>query len=563
MINNITEKKQAEERLAREQVLLRTLIDNLPQTIYVKDLKKRKILANRADFEIIGKSAENVIGKTDSEVYPKGMAIRYEADDERVMSTKKAVIDREELIVNVEGKKVWFLTSKIPLFDHEGNITGLVGIGHDITSRKNAEDELKRSELKLKKQNDRYISLNKEYAALNSELSLSLEQIRKMNQDLQLAKEKAEESDKLKSAFLNNISHEIRTPLNAIIGFTTILAQNNISPEKREEFVNIIFKSNDQLLSIISSIIALASLESGQESLNLKETDINQLLNDVYEQFLVTNVNKEVTISYQKGLPDNKAITITDPVKLMQILVNLVENALKFTPKGYVRFGYKLDNDILEFFIEDSGIGIPGDMHNLIFERFRQIDNSATRKYGGTGLGLALSKGYAQLLEGAISVLSSPGTGSKFLLKIPYKPVSKVIESSDNTRPTDDDFTNKRTLLVTEDEDINFTLLSEILSDLNLSLYRAENGLEALNFCSGNIKPYLVLMDMKMPVMDGIEATKRIKQVNPGLPVIALTAYTSEADKRKFIDAGCDYFIEKPFHMDNLISTVVKYLTKS
>ena len=561
MVNDITAKKTAEEQLAKEQVLFKTLIDYLPQTIYVKDLQKRKILANKADLEIIGKTEMEVIGKTDQEVFPKELAKRYETDDDLVFSTRCPIIDREEIIMTKDGNKLWFLTSKIPLFDHTGNLTGLVGIGHDITTRKLAEIEVKESELRLKKQNHEYLRLNKEYVVLNNELLESLNQIKKMNYDLQLAKAKAEEGEKLKTAFLHNISHEIRTPLNAIIGFTSVLTREDLSPVKRKEFSEIIYKSNDQLLSIINSIISLASLESGQENCTLIATDINQLILDVYEQFMVEHISPDVSFTYFTGMSDLRAHVMTDPVKLMQILANIVSNALKFTSKGYVKIGYALSGDMIEFSVEDSGIGIPEEMHEIVFERFRQVDNSETRKYGGTGLGLALSKGYAELLGGNIHVFSSPGKGSKFIISIPFIPVVKVDKINPRAMmnhkskiPADSK------ILIAEDEYNNFLMLNEMLNDLRLKVFRAENGLEALNFCLGDINPDLVLMDMKMPVMDGEEATLKIKKIKPQIPVVAVSAYTTESDKQRFYKAGCDDFIEKPVRRENLIRVMEKHL---
>lgn len=417
----------------------------------------------------------------------------------------------------------------------------------EMRERQKTEQVLRESQIRLK--------------TLNDELTVSLEQISKMNSDLMLAKEKAEESDRLKTAFLHNISHEIRTPLNAIIGFSSILARDKLTVDKKNEFANIIYKSNDQLLSIISSIIALASLESGQEKCSIKETDINQLLLDVYEQFMVSEIKKDIQFSYHADLPDEEALISTDPVKLMQIIINLVGNALKFTSKGYVKFGYTLRSDMLEFYVEDSGIGIPENMHEAVFERFRQVDNSATRHFGGTGLGLAISRGYARLIEGIITVSSMPEKGSRFILKIPYNPVTKMSKQEKHTDIPEKNIHLKGIVLIAEDEHVNYLLLSEILSGYELEIYHARNGLEAVSFCSGKITPDLILMDMKMPVMDGIEATNKIKQLKPDLPIIALTAYTSDQDRKRFFDAGCDDFIEKPFHRDRLITVLSRHLT--
>jgi PAS domain S-box-containing protein len=385
---------------------------------------------------------------------------------------------------------------------------------------------------------------------------------KKIFEELSAAKEKAEEADRLKTAFLHNISHEIRTPLNAIVGFSSILGNPELTADKRKDFLDIINTSNDQLLSIISGIIALATLEAGQEQIAEKETDINLVLLNVYEQFLVSHIPADVTFSYHPALPDELALVYIDPVKLMQILVNLVGNALKFTHKGKVRFGYTLIGSKLRFFIEDTGIGIPEEMHELIFERFRQVDNTATRKYGGTGLGLALSKGYVELLGGSIALTSEPGKGSFFSFTLPYKPVIKT-----STTVNGDSIVSKimlpseKTILVAEDEHNNFLLINELLTSLQLKVIHVENGLEAVNICAGGNLPDLVLMDIKMPVMDGIKATKKIKKLNPGLPVVALTAYALEVEKKRIFESGCDDYLEKPIQHQALVETLLKYLT--
>jgi len=418
-----------------------------------------------------------------------------------------------------DGTMIWENVIISPLVDKEGEITNYILIIDDITEKK------------------------------------------KMVDDLFMAKEKAEESDHLKTAFLQNISHEIRTPLNAIVGFSSILGNPGLPDDKKMEFINIINVSSDQLLSIVSEIIALATLEAGQEQIVEKETDINQILLNVYEQFMISPISPEVAFSYHPALPDELAFIYTDPVKLMQILVNLVGNALKFTLKGTVRFGYTLNENTLEFFIEDTGIGIPEDMHEIIFERFRQVDNSLTRKYGGTGLGLALSKGYVSLLGGSIKLISEQGKGSTFSFTLPYKPITKertIIVTELKTSEVD--FPLQKTVLVAEDETNNFLLINEMLTSMKLKVIHAKNGLEAVNMCiSGNL-PDLVLMDIKMPVMDGIEATKKIKDCNPGLPVVALTAFALEFDKKRIFESGFNDYLVKPFHRKVLSTMLLKHL---
>ena len=519
-IELLKQKKHAEEAILLERRLLRTLIDNLPAMIYVKDSDCRKVIANKADVKNMGFEEESeVLGKTDIELLPGIIGQRGYNDDREVISSGKAIIEHEEDFIDNNGVRRWMLTAKIPLHDKDGKITGLVGIGHDITERKENEAELIHS------------------------------------------KEKAEESDRLKSAFLHNISHEIRTPLNAIVGFATLLGTSELTADRKKEFVTIIQASNEQLLSIISGILSLAALEAGQEQVNESETDLNQLLLNVYEQQIVNPVSKDVTLSYHPSMPDDQAFVYTDPIKLTQILVNLVGNALKFTQKGKVRFGYNLNDNKLQFFVEDTGIGIPEEMQEIIFERFRQVDNSATRKYGGTGLGLALSKGYVELLGGNMVLTSVPGKGSIFSFTIPYKPVIKSISESQATKTEPDDMPPPgKIILVAEDEAHNFMLIHELLSTLKMKIIRAENGLDAVRICAGGNPPDLVLMDIKMPVMDGIEATRKIKELNPDLPIIALTAFTLEADKKRILSSGCDAYIEKPIKYQLLVNQLLNHL---
>jgi two-component system, sensor histidine kinase and response regulator len=381
--------------------------------------------------------------------------------------------------------------------------------------------------------------------------------------DLILAKEKAEESDRLKTAFLHNISHEIRTPLNAIVGFSAFLGNANLSPSKKDEFVKIIEKSNDQLLAIISGIIALATLDAGQEKIYEEETDINELLKTTYDQLMMSTGNHGVSFSYHCSLEDKFALVKTDAVKLMQVLVNLVGNALKFTNQGAVRFGYNLESGYLEFFVEDTGIGIPEDMHQHIFERFRQVDNSATRRYGGAGLGLSLSKGYVELLGGDIRLESELGKGSKFTFKIPYKPLvrhrAKSGKSYDLSAVS---YPSETTVLIVEDDYNNFLLVKDLLSPLKINILHAENGEVAIDMCKNDQLPSLVLMDIRMPVMDGLIAMKIIKELFPALPVIVVTAYANDNDRVRILEAGFYDYIVKPIDKQILFKKIENYLLR-
>lgn len=418
-----------------------------------------------------------------------------------------------------DGTLFWEQASISAIKNTQGQITHFLGIKEDITQKKKYEEDLIR------------------------------------------AKEKAEESDRLKTAFLQNISHEIRTPLNAIVGFSSIIGGENLVPEKRREFMEIIQSSNDQLLSVISGIISLASLDAGQEKCSEAAVNVNEIVASIHDQLSISAIPETVDFSYQCALPDDMANIISDPVKLTQVLLNLTGNALKFTHQGQVKLGYELANKMLKFYVADTGIGIPADMHEVIFERFRQVDNSPTRRYGGTGLGLALSKGYARLLGGAIEVDSEPGKGSVFTLTIPYKPVSPEKQVTRETgRKKAVEIPTGKTILVVEDELNNFLLVNEMLLDMDLHPIHARNGLEAISLCEGDDLPDLVLMDIKMPVMDGIEARKALKESYPQLKIVAMTAYALGNDREQFLAMGFDAYLEKPMKKEALEKTLVQML---
>lgn len=382
---------------------------------------------------------------------------------------------------------------------------------------------------------------------------------KKMEAELVSAKLKAEENDRLKTAFLHNISHEIRTPLNAIVGFSSFLNNPNVTPEKRKEFTDIINFSSEQLLSIITDIINVATLEAGQEKLNLKETDINQSMLTVYEQFKVKAAFPNIELQCIPEIPAQDALVLTDGVKLLQILTNLVGNALKYTRKGKVAFSCSIREGSLFFRVTDSGIGIPKEMHNKIFDRFWQVDSTVTREFGGTGLGLSITKAYVELLGGKIGLESEPGMGSTFFFTLPYQPVKRQ-KKDDVVKDTvfaETEF--KKRILIAEDENYNFLLIGELLTNANFELIRAENGLQAVNICRSRNDLDLVLMDIKMPVMDGIEATRQIKRFKPDIPIVALTAYAHETDRKRLMECGCDDYLSKPLRQNSFFAMIRKY----
>ncbi|NOU47750.1 MAG: response regulator [Bacteroidales bacterium] len=374
------------------------------------------------------------------------------------------------------------------------------------------------------------------------------------------AKEKAEESDRLKTAFLHNITHEIRTPMNAIVGFSGLINDPEMLPDERKQFTEIIIQSSNQLLSIITDIVSIATIEAGQEKIRKNEININTLCEQVFKQCSPVASEKKIDLSFSTILPDDEALLVTDETKLIQILNNLVFNALKFTKEGFVKFGYRLKSndksEELEFFVEDSGIGIAKKMQEEIFKRFRQVEDTTSRKYGGSGLGLSISKAYIELLGGKVWLKSALGKGSIFYFSIPYhRTEPKELTDKISTTSNPVGLRKSKSLLIAEDEDSNFRLLELMLSGLNFKILRAIDGKKAVDICTSTPVD-LVLMDIKMPVMDGYEATKQIIRIKPNLPIIAQTAYSTESDKHKALNCGCCGFISKPIMKDILLTKI-------
>lgn len=515
---DITDMKLAMEAINQERRMLRTLIDNIPDPIYVQDKEARKVIANKADLENIGiRNEADVLGKTDIQLFPGKIGERGYAEDMKVLKTGKPIFDLEEEFINENGVKRWLQTAKIPLRDKDGNVTGLVGIGHDITERKQVIEEL--------------IS----------------------------AKEKAEESDKLKTAFLHNISHEIRTPMNAIVGFSALLSEPGIDTGIRESYIDVIMQSSNHLLSIITDIVDISNIEANLIKTIKNELNINSALKSLSNQFTPESEEKHVRLVVESGLSDYDANVITDSTKLKQILTNLISNALKFTDKGFVRIGYKLKNDFLEFSVEDTGIGIAPEYHEKIFNRFYQVQNTVSRLYEGTGLGLAISKAYVEHLGGKIWLLSEAGKGTIFYFTIPYvKQIAPSVAVIKKALPDTFVFSVKKIILVAEDIESNFKLIRYFLSGSNAEVLHAYNGKEAVEKCLNGEKIDLILMDIKMPVMDGYTAVKLIRAKNSEIPIIAQTAYADDRDKA--IECGCSGFISKPFDKKSLFKVLFEFL---
>jgi len=373
------------------------------------------------------------------------------------------------------------------------------------------------------------------------------------------AEQKAIESDRLKTAFLQNISHEIRTPMNSIVGFSELLKDKKLSESEKDQYLEMISKSSDQLLNIVNEVLDISLIETGNLSVNLRRVQLNNLMKEIYLSYKPL-INKEISFTMSTGLSDTLSLILTDVIKIRQIISNLLNNAVKFTDKGHIGFGYTLEENELNFFIEDTGIGIPSDSHDKIFERFLKVGSDNERLYEGVGLGLAICKGNIDLLKGKIWMDSKPGKGSKFLFTIPYKPVYEEEpvkgKNKDLVRTL-----NNLTILVAEDDDVNFLYIKEIFKGAGAEILHAINGREAVEMCEKNDRIGIVLIDIKMPVMNGYEAIKKIREFRPGLPIIAQTAFALSNEMLKAFNAGSNDYISKPFTRKQLLSIVSKNMS--
>jgi PAS domain S-box-containing protein len=375
------------------------------------------------------------------------------------------------------------------------------------------------------------------------------------------AKERAEESDRLKTAFLHNISHEIRTPLNAIMGFSQMLTDQELTRDDRVSFSDIIQKSGQQLLVIINDIVNISSLEAGQETCNKKSFNVNNLIRQICDQFAIRTKEQGLTIKLNLPVSDDNAYINSDEIKFIQILSNLLTNAFKFTHKGYVEVGYELQREAMQFYVKDTGIGIPDDMHDEIFKRFRQIEVGDSRKYGGSGLGLPISKAYVKLLGGDIWLDSVVGEGTTFYFTLPYSE-SDSITFDTIPHETQRHLTGNiaKTLIVAEDEDVNFLLIEKMLSPQNYIVIRARNGSEAVESCRLLKDVNMILMDLNMPLLNGYQANRIIKKEWPEIPVLAVTAFAGEEEKKMALNEGFLDFIPKPIEKELLINKIKEYI---
>lgn len=378
--------------------------------------------------------------------------------------------------------------------------------------------------------------------------------------EISLARAKAEESDRLKSSFLTNMSHEIRTPMNAIVGFSELLVTENLTQSEQRDYIKIISNSGKNLVSIIEDLLDMSKIDTNQMAPNYSEVDVDLCVSELYDSIrILIPPDKDIDFSIFPPQRQVAGKIITDEVKLKQILTNLITNAIKYTKKGYVVFGYGIDpgHTTIEFTIKDSGIGIEKHYHELIFDRFHRIDNDFTIEAGGLGLGLAISKAYVEMLGGSIDIESNPEGGTIFSFTIPLE-YSAVADGQKPEMKAGDTpgMRQQYSILVAEDDNINFLLIQKMLQLRQFNVIRAVDGQQAVDICKGEAAVDVILMDIKMPKLNGYEAFRQIKKLRPNIKIIAQTAYSSIEDKSKIETFGFDGYISKPIDKEKLFALI-------
>jgi PAS domain S-box-containing protein len=509
----ITESKLTEIALEHSHNLMSYIIQHNPSSIAVFDKELRYIYVSQRYMNDYKVDDPNIIGKYHYDLYPN---LPQKFKDAHQKSLKGEIVSADDdPYYREDGTVDWTRWESRPWYEADGTIGGIIIYTELITER--------------------------------------------IQQKLELiaAKEKAEESDRLKTAFLQNMSHEIRTPMNAIMGFSSILTDNFDNKKKLEQYANIINQRGSDLLDIINDILDIAKIESGQLPVNLEECNIFELFNELTSFFTEykKRLGKEhIDFRLKVNCIEEHTRIITDKVKLKQILINLITNAFKFTDNGKIEGSCKHENGKLFFYVSDSGIGIPKDKQTVVFERFSQLNQNPKKNIGGTGLGLPIVKGLVNVLGGEIFLESEPEKGSIFSFTIPFK-VAVDEQKTVSHAPSDLKKMAEKSILIVEDDLYNAEYLKEILIDSHLKVFHTETGEEAVTIALSH-RIDLVLMDVRLPDIDGYEATRQILRHKPYLKIVAQIAYASSDERQKALNAGCIDYISKPTKKATVLSVI-------
>lgn len=518
IVRNITDRKQAEIEINKQKRLIETLLDSIPNPLFYMDYRGIYLGVNKAFTQLFECSKEEIIGKNLFEIDQQDVALRNVASDQRIFDGKDKIqtIERELTLPN--GDKIDVILTKSPFPDESGNIGGLIGLIVDITERK------------------------------------------RMEIDLTNTRNRALESDRLKTSFLNNLNHEIRTPLNAIVGFSDLLF-DDYSDSEKQNFVEVINNNAEQLLRIIDDVLAVSRLESENIPLDKSVFSIKQVLSDLRftfnEKAAKAGLNLEI-----ESLPDNEKDTcFHDKGKIRQVMSGFIINALKYTTEGHIRFGCFYQNNALRFYVKDTGIGIPELEQSQVFDRFFRGSQPQKMAIRGNGLGLSIARGLVEVMGGTIGLESTVGVGSTFYFDLPWtleKLKTPELPSLLNTAK----FLADISILIAEDEVDNYEYLHALLADKVATIDRARNGVEAYELHRLNNYD-LILMDIKMPEMNGLEATRQIMNAFPKSLIIAQTAFSQPDEIQKAMEAGCKACVIKPIDKQKLFRTLKDVLEGS
>jgi len=514
IIEDVTERKRNEEKIKAISKNWQTTFDAISDFIILLNPNHDIININKAGLEkwkmnldeAVGKKCYHIVHNTDHPIINCPCYI----------TAKNGITSAQEY---EQDDKVYELTAW-PVFDDKNQVKAITHIIKDITARKQDQFYLKQK-----------------------------------NIELQQAKEKAEESDKLKSSFLQNMSHEVRTPLNAIAGFSQLMTRPNQSQEKLTKFSNLILNSSQKLIEIITDVIDISEIHAHMAKIKITEFDILSLIRNIIERLETKAKSKNIELKISSSISQKELLINSDSDKLVRIITHLTDNAIKFTQKGSVEIRCELKNTYLTISIADTGIGISEEMQSMIFESFRQVETGICRNFGGNGLGLAISKAYTELLNGKISVKSKINEGASFYVTIPISNSTLQIVPNLVTSMK----TPIHTIIIAEDEYSNYLYLTELLDEFDLEILHAENGQQVIDLCRTNPEVGLILMDIKMPIMDGYTAAKLVKEFHPELPIIAQTAYALESEKESFIGVFDDY-ITKPINEEDFMAKLKEYI---
>lgn len=510
------------EELREKEAQFTNLVEQIPMGVYRTTPDGKIIFANNEIAKLLGYQNVDEVYKIKLEDDHKMRRIdreKYKSE----LRQKGEIKAWESVWTRKDGASIYVSEYARLVRDSDGKEAYYEGVVEDITKRKKAEQELKN------------------------------------------ALEKAEESDRLKTAFLSTMQHELRTPLNGILGFSELLSQEENFSEEEKDYINMIHESGKNLLGIINDILDASLITAGKVRLAKQNIRLDEVFEEIYQDYQQkireSKDKRQLQLMLSKEIKDEEAQMVSDPIRLRQIMSNLIDNAIKFTYKGTIEFGYtRQPNGEILFFVKDTGIGIPPEKQSIIFDIFRQGEDTDTREFGGSGLGLSISKTLVEVMGGRIWVNSTEGEGSNFQFTLPHvlpdKPVASMIRSK---RAKERNWKDK-TILITEDNFSNFLLLKTFLKKTGATLIHAKNGEEALRFVKKHPEIDLVLMDIQLPGISGYHTTEKIKDLRENLKIVAVTAYATEMDKESCVEAGCDDHIPKPINKKMFFDVLDRYL---